>query len=178
MNGPCASFMSDRLTVTDRGVDGWHSWLVAEELHPSRSARARLMMLAPLFETKVLARDAEFEAGNWLEIAPSDAHKLGGNRAHKGLAYNGFDLPERRKPHGRYDRFVNNFSTGSRWFTNWQIASARYVQPDVEFNRECDVFDEISTGASWAPFTQSTFDMVFGVVDGSRIGIFCIQDED
>ena len=152
--------MSDLLTVTSSGRRNWLSWLVAEEVYASGSDRARLIRLRHSFQPAVAPLADEFTHSHWREVPLDEARLLTADRAKKGIAYNSFALPRRLLSHPRVNSFFADFSDAARAFTNWG--------------------EIIGGGCSggWQPFTQSTFDLAVGVVDGKKIGIFCIEDED
>lgn len=152
--------MSELLTVTSSGRRDRLSWLVAEEVYVAGSDRARLIRLRQSYQPALAPLSDEFTHSNWRELPIDEARLLAADRAKKGLAYNSMALPKRLLSHPQVNQFFAVFSDAARAFINWGVIS------------------EDGCRAGWQPFTQSTFDMAVGVVDGKKIGIFCIEDED
>lgn len=153
--------MSELLTVISSGRRNWLSWLVAEEVYASGSDRARLIRLRQSFQPAVAPLFEEFTHSHWRELLVHEARVLAADRAKKGIAYNAMlVMPKRLTTHPEVDAFFEAFSDTARAFVNWAP------------------FSSDGQSGYWAPFTQSTFDMAVGVVDGKKIGIFCIEDED
>lgn len=151
--------MSDLLTVTSNGRRNWLSWLVAEEAYIAGSDRARLIRLRQSYQPAVAPLSDEFTHSHWREVSIDEAKLLAADRAKKGIAYNSMALPRRLISHPQVNRFFAVFSDAPRAFINWGEISADGL-------------------CGWQSFTQSTFDLAVGVVDGKKIGIFCIEDED
>lgn len=154
--------MTQELEVLDEGRKGWLSWIVARDLS-TRSSRHRLDCLV---QRMVLLGNGAYGrpiGKNWLEISREDAELRAHNFAKTGIAYALRDRlrPGLVEPRGRV--FFERFKGQARVFTNWGSGSSLGLGGGF---------------SSWAPISESTFDMAFGLTDGDLSGIFCIEDED
>lgn len=144
--------MDPLLTIEDSGARGKVSWIWAEDLSHG-SDRVRLDGLTPHFSLTGGTVTCNRLGKSWVEIDLASARMRAANVAKEGMAYSDWCF----RPNVRFPavtRFFQQFGDEARVFTNW------------------------NSDRSWHSVSGSTFDMIFGVVDGSRIGMICIEDED
>mgnify|MGYP003678449517 CR=1 FL=1 len=147
--------MSDLIEILDQGCQRRVSWVVARDLS-TRSARHRLDALSQKM-TVALSDVADPLGEGWQDIALADAKFLAHNFAKAGIAYAHRDKFRRGIRDSRVTGFFDQFSADGKAVTNWG-------------HRE-----GFSSGSA---FTTSTMDRAFGVLDGEKTGIICIEDED
>jgi hypothetical protein len=143
-----------------RKEDGRVRWMVETGDVSTRSDRHRLDRMAERFVFEEAALSGQPLGKAWIETKRG-ALELAMHHAGR----NGLVMPSRPRPGVRHQSvtdFFAHFGAQARCFTNCSEAGL----PGKE------------SFTTWSPFTDATFDIVAGLVEGDRIGILCIDDED
>ena len=143
-----------------RKEDGRVRWMIEMDDLPTRSNRHRLDRMAEIFVFEEAALSGRPLGKNWVEAKRGAVELAMHHAGRSGLA-----IPSRQQPgvrHKSVAEFFEHFGSQARCFTNRSEAGL----PGQE------------SFTTWSPFTDSTFDIVAGLVEGERIGILCIDDED
>jgi hypothetical protein len=106
------------------------------------------------------------EAGCYKEIEDSSARRLVRLVLRSELAHHSEIMPESRAAE-LTDRFFAQFGPGARYFTNGTF----HEQPQR-------ISETVTTGASWEPVTEATFDTGVLIIASRYSGCLWVEDED
>jgi hypothetical protein len=116
-----------------------------------------------------LGLNLDFRPEHWNPINRSQGEDAAYQWAENGMAYSeGHSSKRTLLPD--IDKFFQAFGDKANWYTNWN-----FLEESNQHNHDSS---QDEAGAGWFPYTNATFDFVLGVVDGGRVGILLIEDED
>jgi hypothetical protein len=143
---------------------------VSDEIVTARSCGSVRCGLSSLPAPTVPDLAREFgllaDALSYKQIEESSARDLVRLVLHRDLAYKSEIMAESRAAE-LTDRFFAQFGPGARFFTNGTFHEGPRL-----------LSDSASTGASWKPVTEATFDTGVLVVAPGRSGWLWVEDED
>ncbi|MEL7004161.1 MAG: hypothetical protein AAFN93_15685 [Bacteroidota bacterium] len=105
----------------------------------------------PKFQSDIDWKEYEYSKDRFMEFSI--------DKLSKSMAYE-IELMPKSKATSRLERWINKFEDDCRFFTNWDLGM------------------DGTSGYSWIPVTDHTYDCCLIIIDQFKIGIIVMIDED